>query len=111
MSGGRYEYDQYRIRNIVEYIESEIEKNGRKKTDEEIKDESWKDKEWYEKYPEDLYYYKYPDEIIEKFKQGVKALKIAYVYAHRIDWLLSGDDGEESFLERLEQELKEIQDK
>ena len=111
MRGGRYEYDQYRIRNIVEYIESEIEKNGRKKTDEEIKDESWNDKEWYEKYPEDLYYYKYPDDVIEKFKEGVKALKIAYVYAHRIDGLLSGDDGEESFLERLEQELKEIQDK
>ena len=111
MSGGRYEYDQYRINNIVEFIESEIQKSGRKKTDEEIKDESWHDKEWYEKYPEDLYYYKYPDEVIEKFKEGVKALKIAYVYAHRIDWLLSGDDGEESFLERLEQELKQIQDK
>lgn len=108
MSGGRYEYDQYKILNIVDYIESEIEKNGRKKTDEEIKDESWNDKEWYKKYPEDLYYYKYPDEVIEKFKQGVKALKIAYVYAHRIDWLLSGDDVEESFLERLEMELKNL---
>lgn len=94
MSGGRFNYNQYSILDIAEDIEREIQKSGRKK-----------------KYPQDLYYHKYPDEVIEKFKEGVKAIKIAYVYAHRIDWLLSGDDGEESFLERLEQELKQIQDK
>jgi hypothetical protein len=33
-------------------------------------------------------------------------LKAGYIYAHRIDWLLSGDDGEESFNKRLTEELK-----
>jgi hypothetical protein len=42
-------------------------------------------------------------------KEAVKALKIAQVYAQRVDWLLSGDDGEESFLSRLDDELKKLE--
>lgn len=42
-------------------------------------------------------------------KEAVKALRVAQVYAQRVDWLLSGDDGEESFLRRLEEELKKIE--
>jgi hypothetical protein len=42
-------------------------------------------------------------------KEAVKALKIAQVYAQRVDWLLSGDDGEESFLRRLDDELKKLE--
>ena len=42
-------------------------------------------------------------------KEAVRALKIAQVYAQRVDWLLSGDDGEESFLSRLEEELKKLE--
>jgi len=41
-------------------------------------------------------------------KEAVKALHIAQEYAQRVDWLLSGDDGEESFLSRLEENLKQI---
>lgn len=47
-------------------------------------------------------------ETIKEFKNGLKALRKAYVYAQRIDWLLSGDDGEDSFHERLKEELKGI---
>jgi hypothetical protein len=35
-------------------------------------------------------------------------LKLAYVYAQRIDWLLSCDDGEDSFHKRLQAQLKEL---
>ena len=41
-------------------------------------------------------------------RQGLKIIRKAYIYAQRIDWLLSGDDGEESFHERLEEELNEL---
>ena len=108
MSGGHYDYDQYKIGYIADSIEQEIRKSGRKKTKEELKDESWRGDDWYEKYPEDLYHYKYPEEVLEKFKEGVRHLRVAQIYAHRIDWLLSGDDGEESFLERLDEELKNL---
>ena len=108
MSGGRFDYNQYKIREIAESIESEIYRSGRKKTKEELREESWRDSSWYDKYPEDLKHYEYPPEVIEEFKTGVKLLKQAAVYAQRIDWLLSGDDGDETFLERLEEDLKEI---
>ncbi len=82
-------------------------KNGVEKTPEELKN-NWIDPEWYKKYPEDLFHYKYPDEVIEKMEEAVKVLKIAQVYAQRVDWLLSGDDGEESFLRRLDEDLDKL---
>lgn len=105
MSGGKFAYEQYKIGYIANAVEQEIRKNGRKKTDRELREESWKNKDWYEEYPEDLFHYKYPDEIIEKFKEGLDMLRKAEIYAQRIDWLLSGDDGEESFLKRLREDL------
>jgi hypothetical protein len=107
MSGGAFDYNQYKIGYIADQIEETVVKNGVEKTPEEIKND-WHNDEWYEKYPEDKFHYKYPDEVIEKMKEAVKALKIAQVYAQRVDWLLSGDDGEESFLRRLEEELNEL---
>ena len=108
MSGGAFDYNQYKIGYIADQIEETVFNNGREKTREEIKND-WHNDEWYEKYPEDKFHYKYSDEIIEKMKDAVKALKIAQVYAQRVDWLLSGDDGEDSFLSRLEDELKKIE--
>jgi hypothetical protein len=108
MSGGAFNYDQYKIGYMVDQIEEIVVKNGVEKTPEEIKDESWRDPDWYEKYPEDKFHYQYPDEVIEKMKEGIEVLKRAQIYAHRIDWLLSGDDGEESFLRRLEEDLNKL---
>ena len=108
MSGGAFEYSQYHIRQIADSIEQEIIDNGREKTAEELKNENWRDTEWYKKYPEDLKHYEYPAEVIEEFKKAVNALRIAEVYAQRVDWLLSGDDGEESFLRRLKDDLGNI---
>ena len=96
MSGGTFDYKQYNIREIADNIEQIIERSGRPKTKEELKDESWS---------KDLNHYKYPDDIIEEFKTGVDILRKAHVYAQRIDWFISGDDGEESFRERLKEEL------
>lgn len=105
MSGGHWDYVQYRFTDVSEDIEKLIEKNGHLKTDEELKEENWHGNDWYEKYPEDKFHYKYPEEVIEEFKKGAEIIKLAQIYMHRIDWLLSGDDGEESFLTRLKKEL------
>ena len=92
MSGGRFSYQQHSIMDIAEDIERIIEANDDTTLN-----------EWGETVARG-----YSPEVIEKLKEGVVILKTAFVYAHRIDWLLSDDDGEESFLERLEEELKEI---
>ncbi|MFS2810128.1 hypothetical protein AAH029_20575 [Parabacteroides distasonis] len=64
----------------------------------------------YQEYEDGEYYSEYSDETIQIFRDAVKILRKAAVYAQRIDWLLSGDDGEESLKERLEEELKELED-
>ena len=109
MSGGHWDYIQYRFTDVTKDIEKLIEKNGQPKTEEDLKEESWHDTNWYEKYPEDRNHYQYPDAVIEEFKKGYWILRKAAIYAQRIDWLLSGDDGEESFLSRLEENLKKIE--
>ena len=105
MSGGYFNYNQYRITEIADEIERAIQKNGK-----EIPvEDRWASNEHYEKYPEDKFYHNYRDEVIQKFEDAVKYLRKAQIYAQRIDRLLSGDDGEESFLTRLNDDLKEEQ--
>jgi hypothetical protein len=106
MSGGKFDYIQYRIHDIAEQIQQEIDKQGKKK-----EAESMFDMDYYKRYPEEAVYPTYSKEVIDAFEKGIKALKIAHVYAHRIDWFLSGDDSiEESFLSKLEKELKKLED-
>lgn len=101
MSGGHFEYKQYHINEICDSIEHVLNMQGKEKP----KDELYGDKEYYEKYPNEKYYYTYPEIVQSKMREAVKQLKVSAIYAQRIDWLLSGDDGEESFTERLTEEL------
>lgn len=94
MSGGHFDYNQYRIGQIADEVEQLIEINGKKR---EYR-ESW----------DDEYHYEYPPEVIEKFKEGLDILRKAEVYAQRIDWLVSGDDGNDSFLRRLKEDLEKL---
>jgi hypothetical protein len=110
MSGGHWDYLQYRFTDVAEDIKKLIEKNGKEKTERELSEDSWRDLEWYEKYPDDKFHYRYSDEIIEKFKEGLKHIELAHIYMQRLDWLLSGDDGDESFMSRLEDDLKKLDD-
>lgn len=55
--------------------------------------------------------YGYTEETLAEFRKAVEILKQAEVYAQRIDWLLSGDDGEESFHERLKEDLEKLKDR
>jgi hypothetical protein len=104
MSGGRFNYNQYRITEIADSIEQTLNRQGK----EIPTDKRWYDKEYYLKYPEDKFYQTYPEKVQEKMQEAIKQLRIAAIYAQRVDWFLSGDDGEESFLERLDEELKKF---
>ena len=64
----------------------------------------------YQEYEDDEYYPEYSEETIQIFKDAVKILRKAAIYANRIDWLLSGDDGEDNLKERLKKELKELEE-
>lgn len=107
MSGGHFDYQQHKMFEIAESIQSVIDRNFVEMTDEELKD-NFIFKDQLENYPEMRYHFNYSPEVIEKFKEGVELIRKAYVYAHRIDWLISGDDSEKSFLKRLDEELNNL---
>lgn len=100
MSGGRFGYYQYHIREIAESIQEELDQQGQAIPRSSLRC-GYSDQE-------QLFYETYSPMVQKKFIEAVKALKTAYVYAQRIDWFLSCDDGEESFLKRLENELNEV---
>lgn len=104
MSGGHFNYKQYQIEEIIESIQSVIDNNGKLKPEKEL----WQDKEYLEKYPEEKYWSKYDDQVLKIMKDAVKHLTIAQIYAQRVDWFLSGDDGEDSLKERLKEDLMKI---
>ena len=102
MSGGAFDYNQYRIREIWEDIQQELDRQGQEKPEEYLR---YYGKEYLDKYPEEKFYPVYPEEVQKIFRDGIKALKIAEIYAQRIDWYLSGDDGEDNLIKRLKEEL------
>lgn len=56
-----------------------------------------------------VWYNDFSKETLDEFRKGLDILNKAYIYTQRIDWLLSGDDGEETFHQRLEEDLKNLQ--
>jgi len=48
----------------------------------------------------------YNDITLEELKNGLDIIKKSRIYLKRIDYLLSGDDSEKDFLERLQKDLK-----
>ena len=51
----------------------------------------------------------YSAETIEQFKIAIEHLRKAQIYLHRIDWLISGDDGEDTFHTRLQSQLQQFE--
>ena len=88
LAGGRFEYQQYRIKDIAETIKEDI---IRLENNSEYLD-------WVED----------RKTLIVNMKQTYITLLSAYTYVQRLDWLLSGDDGEESFKIRLEEDLRKV---
>jgi hypothetical protein len=93
MSGGYFDYRQYLLGNIADSIEQVI-----------LDYESKKKSEW-----EDSPKWNFKDPLtILEFRNAVSLIRKASVYAQRIDWLLSDDDGEECFHKRLKEDMKEL---
>jgi hypothetical protein len=92
MSGGHFNYKQDSLLDMVDDVRFAILINYNKEKNEFGNDIG----------------NRYTPETIAEFEKAVKALKLAYVYAQRIDWLLSGDDGEDSFHIRLQAQLGEL---
>lgn len=165
MSGGHFDYSQYRINDIIDSIECTIEKatgprpplikkkhvstwelteTGRRclyhwanrfedlhdaeyyfthhvnyslisKTDKQLvavhlpTGNEYTVSEWEEEeYEDGKYYPDYTKETLEELQNAIKVLRRAYIYAHRIDYFICGDDGEEAFHRKLKEELNKL---
>jgi hypothetical protein len=93
MSGGHFHYNKYDWREMMEEIETIIQRG------------TPYEPEPGEEPPDPL-----PQGVISTFKSGLAVMSMAYVFAERIDYLLAGDDGYQAFLERLFDDLNECQD-
>jgi|LSQX01.3.fsa_nt_gb hypothetical protein len=82
MSGGYFNYDQYKLGQIADDIQQLVHKNKEDNN--------------------------FDDEVIDSFKVAVDVLRVAQVLVHRIDYLVSNDDGVDRFKSRLQEEIKEV---
>lgn len=72
MSGGRFDHEQYNIERVADEIKKIID-----------------DRDWYS------------EETRERLRDAHDACRVAAMLIQRVDWLVSGDDSEESFHRRL----------
>ena len=82
MSGGTFGYNDVHIGMIADDIEQQITEN-----------------------PQEL-----TPETLRVFQDALLHLRTAAVLVHRIDWLLAGDDGEDTFHKRLNDDLRQLKD-
>ena len=61
---------------------------------------------YYDRYLNDADVLELADETIETMKEAYKQIRIAEIYATRVDWVMSGDDGEDDLQERLSEDLE-----
>ena len=81
MSGGTFGYKQHFIEDIADSVETFLRSESSTN---------------------------YPSNVLVEIEHGLTVIRKAAIYAHRIDWLLAGDDGLESFLSRIENDLEEL---
>lgn len=95
MSGGHFGYKQYEIGYIADEVEQLIIENNTEELD-----------EW--GYRKGCHF---SEETMVEFRKGLELLRQADIYAQRIDWLVSGDDGEDSFHSRLKKDLERLNER
>lgn len=80
MSGGYWDYIQYQITNPVDSLRTMSENPD------------------------------YPEDVRQNMRECARQLTEGAIRLQRLDWLLSGDDGVESYRLRLRQDLSKVRD-
>ena len=84
MSGGYFDYQQHNIGNIIDSLGEVLENSER---------------------------YVFSDHTLECFRDALLVLNESLIYTQRIDWLMSGDDSEDTFHKRLVEDLTKVYSK
>ena len=86
MSGGHFDYAQYNCEMIADSIDDLIRNNN--------------------SVDEFGFSYGFSEATLERFREAAHNLRRAGEMAQRVDWLVSGDDGEDSFHLRWDEEVR-----
>lgn len=105
MSGGSMDYVAWRIQEAARHIQHEL-------ANAELCRKSGRFFDVYDGYKKDhpeLAYLQSPqaltDAVIKRLRNALKCVRKAAIYAERVEWLTSGDDGYENFCMRLDEQL------
>jgi hypothetical protein len=93
MSGGHWNYLQNRLTEVYQDLEEWVEKNGSHERD-----------DW-----DDLKYESYNPDTVRALLLAAKLTRLVQAAITRADYLYCGDDSEESFLKKWEQELGPVE--
>ena len=86
MSGGHYDYICHKITSFADDLQRDLDNNQTRNS-----------------YG---FYYGFSDDTM-KVLEEIKKMAVIFGYlAHHVEWLYSGDYGEETFLERVKETLK-----
>lgn len=86
MSGGHFEYENYRLSDIGDKLRLSITKC----------------RKGYE-------YYEYKEPFLNEMIRVYNLTRELEVLLERVDWVLSGDDGEDTYFERLQEDIADIE--
>ena len=87
MSGGFFDYSQYKLNDIADSIHYIIRINN---TEEKMDSQQG---------------FHFHEHTIDKFRETERLLRKCQTMVTRIDWLLEGDDDEDTFHQRWHEEL------
>lgn len=96
MSGGAFDYKQYTLQDLIDDMNTLIERLDKEPID-SFECNSLKNS------------VKNPDYLKNKIRENIGYLKRAFLFTNNLDWLISGDNGEEKFYEKLDVGMKKIE--
>lgn len=109
MSGGSMDYVAWKIQNAAQHIQGELANMELRRKSRRF----CKVHEVYKKDHPELDCLQSPealtDAVIKRLQDALVCVRKAAIYAERVEWLTSGDDGYENFCMRLDKQLADCE--
>lgn len=89
MSGGHFDYVQYKFQDVADQLDTCLDRCAD---------------------PDDAFYHNLSQETRDVIIALSRSVRVNSLILNRVDWLLSGDDSEQSFREYLIEDLAAVDD-
>lgn len=99
MSGGAFEYAYTHIYQVTQDVAHYLERTKKKGAE---------DFDFDAKRMKNMTGKKLKSQVVKLLEEAIHSLREAEVFARRVEWLASCDDGYDSFIERTAEELHEV---